>query len=86
VLSPLDALDHPHFKAREMVRWIDDPELGPLPIPGFPFKFGAQPDLPDMVAARLGEHNERVLRERLGYSTQRIAELEAVGVLHRGDH
>ena len=31
VLSPLDALDHPHFKAREMVRWVDDAQLGQIP-------------------------------------------------------
>ena len=25
ILSPIDAIDHPHFKARDMVRWVDDP-------------------------------------------------------------
>ncbi|MGE0730763.1 MAG: CaiB/BaiF CoA transferase family protein [Acidimicrobiia bacterium] len=86
VLTPLDALDHPHFKAREMVRWVDDPQLGPLPIPGFPFKFGAQPELPDIRAALLGEHNEAILAERLGLGADRVAALEASGVLHRGEH
>lgn len=86
VLTPLDALDHPHFKARDMVRWVDDPQLGSVPIPGFPFKFGAQPELPDIRAALLGEHNEQVLTERLGYSAAKVAQLEADGVLHRGEH
>jgi CoA:oxalate CoA-transferase len=35
-------------------------------------------------APTLGEDNELVLREYLGYPPQRIRELEAAGVLHRG--
>jgi crotonobetainyl-CoA:carnitine CoA-transferase CaiB-like acyl-CoA transferase len=31
----------------------------------------------------LGEHNAEVLREYLGYSEERVAELEAQGVLQR---
>ena len=86
VLSPLDALDHPHFKARDMVRWVEDRQLGKIPIPGFPFKFGAQPELADIEAALLGEHNEAVLAGRLGYSAERIEQLHHSGVLQRGDH
>jgi crotonobetainyl-CoA:carnitine CoA-transferase CaiB-like acyl-CoA transferase len=86
VLSPLDAIDHPHFLARDMVRWVPDEQAGPIPIPGFPFKFGAQPELPDIRAALLGEHNEEVLTERLGLGPERVAELTAQGVLHKGKH
>jgi len=85
VLSPLDALDHPHFKARDMVRWVDDELAGPIPIPGFPFKFGAQPELPDIRAPRIGEHNEAILAERLGLSASDVAALTEAGVLFRAD-
>jgi len=84
VLSPLDALDHPHFKAREMVRWVDDPQLGPVPIPGFPWKFGDQPELPPIVAATLGEHNADILCWRLGLSAERVRSLTEDGVLFQG--
>jgi crotonobetainyl-CoA:carnitine CoA-transferase CaiB-like acyl-CoA transferase len=84
VLSPLAAHGHPHFVARDMVRWVDDPEVGQVPIPGFPFKFGAQPELPDIRAPRQGEHNEEILAQRLAYSDERLAELHAAGVLQRG--
>ncbi len=82
VLSPLDALDHPYFKSRDMVRWVEDPVLGSIPIPGFPFKFGAQSQLPDIRAPFLGEHNAEVLKEELGLSDDRIAALANSGVLH----
>lgn len=84
VLSPTDALDHPYFQARDMVRWIDDPLAGKMPIPGYPFKFGDQPQLPDLVAPTLGQHNAEVLRSHLGMDDDEIAELTAAGVLRQG--
>ena len=81
VLSPLDALDHPYFKSRDMVRWVDDPCTGPIPIPGFPFKFSAQRELPPLMAPGLGEHTRPVLRDRLGLDDARIDALFAAGVL-----
>lgn len=84
VLSPLDALGHPHFEAREMVRWVEDPLLGAVPIPGFPWKFGAQPELPDLVAPTLGGHNAQILRDKLGYDDARIEQLTNDGVIVSG--
>jgi crotonobetainyl-CoA:carnitine CoA-transferase CaiB-like acyl-CoA transferase len=40
---------------------------------------------PEMEAPTLGEHNDAVLREYLGYSAEQIAALEREGVLHRGE-
>ena len=82
VLSPLDALDHPYFKSRDMVRWVDDPVTGPIPIPGFPFKFSAQPQLPELRAAAIGEHNRQILQERLGRSDSNVAALIDAGVIY----
>jgi CoA:oxalate CoA-transferase len=84
-LSPLDAIGHPHFEARDMVRTVPDPILGEVTIAGFPFKMSAQPELPDITAPLLGEHNEEVLRELLGYEPDRIASLRDHGVLVHGD-
>jgi formyl-CoA transferase len=53
VLNPIDALDHPYFAAREMVKHIEDPILGPMSIPGTQFRFPAQPERPDR-RARIG--------------------------------
>ncbi|MFN0092412.1 MAG: CaiB/BaiF CoA transferase family protein [Acidimicrobiales bacterium] len=85
VLNPADALDHPYFLERGMVREISDPLAGTFKIPGFPLKFSDAPPEPDLVTACLGEHNRRVLAELLGYDDARIAELEAAGVLTEKD-
>ncbi len=81
VLTIVDTLSNPYYKAREMVRTVADPILGEVTIPGFPLKFSAFPELPDIQAPTLGEHGPEVLRESLGYGDARIAELQAEGVL-----
>lgn len=81
VLSPTAAAAHPHFIERGVVRTVHDPFIGDLQIPGFPFKAsGLDPD-PDLVAPGLGEHNEQVLTDVLGYDTPTIAGLVEQGVL-----
>ena len=85
VLSPVDAIHHPYFRARGTVRDIVDPVLGQFSIPGFPLHFSAQPDLPDLVAPLLGEHNQQVLGAMLGYDASQVAALTAKGVLLQGD-
>jgi crotonobetainyl-CoA:carnitine CoA-transferase CaiB-like acyl-CoA transferase len=85
VLTVKDTVTHPYFTAREMVRQVPDPVLGQVTIPGFPFKFGEIPALPDLRAPLLGEHNAEVLRERLGLDSKRVAELTANGVLISAD-
>jgi formyl-CoA transferase len=81
VLTPTDTLTHPYFQERQMVRTVPDPVLGEVTIPGFPFKFSGHPELPDLVAASLGEHNGAVLDEWAGYDAERVAALHADGVL-----
>jgi CoA:oxalate CoA-transferase len=74
-------MKHPYFKARDMARKVRDPILGELMIPGFPLKFSAYPDMPDIQAPLLGEHGAHVLKEVLNYSEARIAKLKESGVL-----
>ena len=85
VLSPVEALEHPYFVARGAVRHIEDPVMGPLAIPGFPLRFSAQPQLPELVAPRLGEHNAAILEGVLGYSAAEVADLVARGVLRSAE-
>lgn len=85
VLSVEDTLTHPYFKARQMVRTVPDPILGEVTIPGFPLKFSAYPDLPDLQAPLLGQHGVQVLQEYLNYSDTEITRLQQSGTLYRED-
>jgi CoA:oxalate CoA-transferase len=82
VMSIIDTLKHPYFKARNMVRQVKDPLLGEVTIPGFPLKYSEFPELIDLVAPLLGQHGAQVLKENLGLSDDQIKTLEAAGVLH----
>ena len=81
VMSIVDTLNHPHFKEREMIRKVPDPILGEVTIPGFPLKYSAFPESPDLRAPLLGEHGGDVLKQQLGLNENQIAELRAKGVL-----
>jgi CoA:oxalate CoA-transferase len=83
VLTVNEAMAHPHLNQRRTVRWVDDPLLGRVAIPGIPVKFSAWPDRMALRAARLGEDNERVLREYLNLNDGQISELYRSGVLVR---
>jgi CoA:oxalate CoA-transferase len=84
VLSIEEAMAHPHLREREVVRTVNDRFLGDFDVPGFPIRFSGYERHPEMQAPTLGEHNEVVLRDYLGYPADRIAQLQREGVLHRG--
>jgi CoA:oxalate CoA-transferase len=83
VLTVNEAVAHPHLNERKTVRWVQDPLFGKLAIPAVPVKFSAWPDRTELRSARLGEDNERVLRDYLDLSDQQINDLYANGVLVR---
>lgn len=81
VMDPAEAINHPYFRERGMINEITDPVMGDLTIPGFPLRFSEQPERLDLVAPTLGQHNQQILSDVLGYPPQRIAELESAGVI-----
>ena len=84
VLTVNEAVNHPHLNERKTVRWVEDPLLGQSRAsPGVPVKFSAWPDRTELRSARLGEDNERVLRELLKLPDEQIKQLYADGVLVR---
>lgn len=86
VLDPADAVGHPHFEARDMIRRVQDPIIGEVLIPGYPWKFSAmEGHLPELAAPLMGEHTTEVLADLLGYEPARIAELYRQGTVHTAD-
>ena len=59
----------------------DHPLIGPLDYDGPAYRLGETRAGPGELAPLLGQHNERVSRELLGYSADELAELVAEGVV-----
>ncbi len=81
VLSPAEAMAHPHLRERGTIRTVKDPVVGQIDLPGLPLRFSAFPQPLQVQAPLLGQHNVDVLGKHLGYSEQRVKELEAQGIL-----
>ncbi len=85
VLAVEEAMAHPHHRGRNIVRTIEDRVLGKFDVPGFPLRFSEYPELREMDAPLMGEHNAEILRDYLGYDATRVRQLEENGVLHHGE-
>ena len=81
ILNIAEFIAHPHTKARGCIRTISDDIFGDIRIPRTPLRFSEFPEPPDLRAGTLGQHNHEILRERLNYSSQQIADLEAAGII-----
>jgi crotonobetainyl-CoA:carnitine CoA-transferase CaiB-like acyl-CoA transferase len=81
VQNAREVYDCPHVEARQLLIDVPDPVLGSVRLVGPAFKMSDNPEPITGAAPRLGEHTSQVLAERLGYSEQRVAELQAEGVL-----
>lgn len=81
VLSISETIKEPHFRQRGTIRTVEDEKLGSIEMPGMPLRFSEHDHNIPLKASYLGENNEVVLRELLGYSKEKIQSLEADGVL-----
>ena len=85
VVGPVYSSDQividPHFRDREDVIQIEDPEIGKTLMPGIIPKFSETPGAVEQAGPRLGEHNNEVLSSWLGYDEERVAGLSAREVI-----
>jgi len=81
VLTIPEIVRQPHFLERETIRTVSDRVFGDLLLPGFPLRFSIKRESRPLVAPDLGEHNETVLKQYLGYDAERLAQLTQTGVL-----
>ena len=80
VTHPGELLSDPHFREREFFVEVDHPEAGKLPYPGAPFRMSETPWQTDR-APLLGEHNEEIYCQRLGYSREDLVKLRERGCI-----
>jgi formyl-CoA transferase len=82
VYTVADMFDDPHFRAREMIVRMDDPELGEIAAPGITPKLSDTPgDVGAAGAWEMGDANDLVYRERLGLTDDDMASLREDGVI-----
>lgn len=77
VLNIKEAIEHPHFKAREMMVTSNHPTMGELQIQGVVAKLSKTPGKVERPAPLLGQHNKEVF----GISEEEEERLKAEGVL-----
>jgi crotonobetainyl-CoA:carnitine CoA-transferase CaiB-like acyl-CoA transferase len=76
-----DCLADPQLAHRQHFVTVEHKLLGPITIEGTRFKLSRSPSNVTRPGPQMGEHNEHVLRDILGYSEDRIAVLVAAGAL-----
>jgi crotonobetainyl-CoA:carnitine CoA-transferase CaiB-like acyl-CoA transferase len=70
-----EVLADAHVRARKLVGSFDYPGVGEFKALALPYKFLGWDDPAIGRPPTLGEHTESILKERLGYSDERIGEL-----------
>ena len=78
VLSPGMLVENEHLKERGFFQEVNQPELGPLPVAGAPFKMSDTP-LRCGPAPTLGQHTQEVLLD-LGYDAEDAVILRERGI------
>ncbi|MBW2623831.1 MAG: CoA transferase [Deltaproteobacteria bacterium] len=81
VLDAAELTANEHLHARGFFWEIDHPEVGPKIYAGQPFKMSGTPLVLREPAPCLGQHNEYVLSELLGYSEEEITALKEQNVI-----
>jgi crotonobetainyl-CoA:carnitine CoA-transferase CaiB-like acyl-CoA transferase len=83
VLDTPGVMNNPHTIARKALGEIDQPGVGKIRLPVAPFRFSNATVAIPGRAPLLGEHNDIVLAEILGYPQGQLESLTASGVLHQ---
>lgn len=74
VFSTMEATHDPQMTANGYMVDYEHPELGRMKIPGFPVHFSQTSINNNLLAPRLGEHTESVLKEIAGYGEEELAQ------------
>jgi CoA:oxalate CoA-transferase len=86
VLDTEGVMNDPHNRERNSLQEIDQPGAGMLTLPRAPFRFSEASVAVRGRAPLMGEDNERILSEILGYPREKIEQLTNEGVLFKQPH
>lgn len=81
VYSIPQVMQDEHIRSREMIVELEYPDVGKVPLPGLAVKLSQTPGAMDQRGPEVGEHNQQVYGELLGYGSEQLAELKEAGVI-----
>ncbi|MFH1486459.1 MAG: CoA transferase [Chloroflexota bacterium] len=79
--TPQEVVNSPQLQARGFFVEMEHPEVGKLKYPSVPFHLSSTPVTGGVGAPLLGQHNEEVLCERLGYSRDDLVRMRGNGII-----
>ena len=80
-----DIFQDPHYRARDMLVAVDDPNLGKVTLPGIVPKLSRSPGAIWRAGPELGSDTESILRDELNLSPDAIRTLIANGIVKAND-
>ncbi len=80
VLDSRDILSDPHLHERGMIVEVDHPTRGAITMPGCPVQLTDSP-VEAKSAPLLGQHNEEIYRDLLGFSSAQLQQLAEEGII-----
>jgi crotonobetainyl-CoA:carnitine CoA-transferase CaiB-like acyl-CoA transferase len=81
VRSVKELVNDEQLAFRQFWQVVDHPAAGKIKYPGTPFKMSNTPGKIERPAPMLGEHNEKVYCQMLGYSRTDLVKLRQAGVI-----
>lgn len=82
LMSIADLATDPHFNDhRGMFPYMEQPGVGPFRVTAMPIKFSRTETRIYRPAPALGQHNEEVYGELLGYGKEKLAQLKEKGII-----
>jgi crotonobetainyl-CoA:carnitine CoA-transferase CaiB-like acyl-CoA transferase len=76
-----DLFDDPQVLANDLIAELTHSDWGKVRQTGMLMKFSKTPGTIERSGPRLGEHTDEIIREHLGYSTEKITALRAAGII-----
>jgi formyl-CoA transferase len=82
LLTIKELAEDPHFNDhRQMFPYMEQPGVGPFRVTAMPIKFSETKTAISRPAPALGEHNEEVYSQMLGFSPEEIKKLKDDGII-----
>ena len=76
-----EMLEDPHYLARESIVSVPDEQFGEFPMQNVAPKFSATPPKIRWTGPSVGQHNQEVLSDTLGFTRDQLADMESRGVI-----